>query len=237
MPHVLLIHGGGHGGWCWSVVQRYLNGAGIFSSAPDLPGAGSDLTPRTSVTLDSYIQAVIAEIDAINDDVVLVGHSIAGLTLPAVAAARPDRVRHVMFIAALVTPVGERGIDSIPEDRRASYFEMADAAVDRSFVPNFEAAWERFFPSLGREQAIAAYRKLTPQPLAPYLDPNPVDPAALGVERSYWLLEDDRTFPPGRAADFAARVGLEPILRRGDHCWMLTDPHACANAIAEVAWS
>lgn len=235
MTHVLLVHGGGHGAWCWVDVQRYLDGAGIASTAIDLPGSGSDTASRSEVALGSYVGATIAQVDAIDDDVLLVGHSIAGLTLPAVTAARPDRIRHVMYIAALITDSGGRGIDSIPADRRPSYFELAKRSPDNSFLPSFKAAWDRFFPSLAQDQARECYAKLTPQPLGPYLDPNPVDVAHMDTPRSYLLLEDDRTFPVPLAREFARRASVEPIIRRGDHCWMLTDPHACANAIAEVA--
>ena len=235
MAHVLLVHGGGHGAWCWVDVQRYLSGAGIDSTAIDLPGSGRDTTSRSSVTLQSYIDSVTTHIDAIDDDVLLVGHSIAGLTLPAATAARSDRICHVMYIAALITGSGERGIDSIPEERRPSYFELAEQSPDNSFLPSFQTAWDRFFPTLEEAQARDTYADLTPQPLGPYLDPNPVNVAHVDTPSSYLLLEDDRTFPIPLARKFAQRAGVEPVIRRGDHCWMLTDPHACANAIAEVA--
>lgn len=235
MPHVLLVHGGGHGAWCWADVQRYLDGAGIASSAFDLPGAGADSRPRAGIDLTDYIDATVAQIDAIDDDVVIVGHSIAGLTLPGAIAARQDRIAHALFIAALVCHAGDRGIESIPADRRPSYYEMAQASADDTFQPSFPAAWDRFFPSLDEESAQAAYARITPQPLGPYLQPGPVAMAELDTPRTYLLLEGDRTFPIPLARTFAAKAGVEPIIRAGDHCWMLTDPHACANAIAEVA--
>jgi len=157
------------------------------------------------------------------------------LTLPGVIAAREERIAHAMFIAALVCDVGETGIESIPSDRRPSYYELAQASGDDTFQPSFAAAWDRFFPSLEEESARAAYASLTPQPLGPYLQSNPVALSELRTARSYLLLEGDRTFPIALARSFAEKTGVEPIIRAGDHCWMLTDPHACANEIAEVA--
>jgi thioesterase domain-containing protein len=235
VPHALLVHGGGHGAWCWTDVQRYLDDAGVPSTAFDLPGAGADPTPRSGIDLSDYINATLAQIDAIDDDVILVGHSIAGLTLPGAIAAREDRIVHAMFLAALVCDAAEPGIESIPADRRPSYYEMAQASGDDTFQPSFSAAWNRFFPSLNEESARTVYASLTPQPLGPYLQPNPVGMAKLRTPRSYVLLEDDRTFPTALARTFAAKAGVEPVIRAGDHCWMLTDPYACATAIAEVA--
>jgi len=237
VPHVLLVHGGGHGAWCWADVQRYLRNEGVDSTAFDLPGSGEDLTPRADLDLDDYIATCIGHIDAIDDDVTLVGHSLAGLTFPGVIAQRSARIGHAVFIAALVTSRGERGIDSIPIDRRPGYYEMAEQSPDNSLLPSFDAAWDRFFPSLDEHRARVVYERLTPQPLGPYLQANPVEPSELNVPCSYIVLEEDRTFPVPLAREFAQELGVDPIIRPGDHCWMITDPQGCANAIVELAHS
>lgn len=57
MPHVLLVHGGGHGAWCWPDVQRYWRNEGVDSTVFDLPGSGEDLTPRADLDLNDYVAA------------------------------------------------------------------------------------------------------------------------------------------------------------------------------------
>ena len=237
MPHVLLVHGGSHGAWCWADVQRYLRNKGVDSTAFDLPGSGEDRTSRSDLDLDDYIAACIGHIDAIDQDVILVGHSLAGLTFPGVIAQRSARIAHAVFIAALVTSRGERGIDSIPTDRRPGYYEMAEQSPDNSLLPSFDAAWDRFFPSLDEIQARAVYERLTPQPLGPYLQANSVELSELSVPSTFVVLEEDRTFPVPVAREFAQKLGVDPIIRPGDHCWMITDSHGCANAIAEIIHS
>ena len=216
-------------------MQRYLAGAGIASTAVDLPGSGADTTPRGNVSLIDYIDAIVAAIDEIDDDVLVVGHSIAGLSVAAAAVARPERVRGVLLIAALVVNGGARGIDSIPEDRRPGYFEMAKASPDNTLLPDFESAWRRFFPSLEENRAVEFYAQLTPQPLRVYLDPNPVSWHELHMPIAYVVLEQDVTFPVSLANEFAQRANARVWIRSGDHCWMLTDPAACADAIGDFA--
>lgn len=237
VPHVLLVHGGSHGAWCWTDVQQYLRNGGVDSTAFDLPGSGEDRTPRANLDLDAYIAACISQIDAIDQDVILVGHSLAGLTFPGVIAQRAARIAHALFIAALVTSRGERGIDSIPTDRRPSYYEMAEQTPDNSLLPSFEAAWDRFFPSLDEHRAHQMYQRLTPQPLGPYLQANSVEPRELNVPSTFVVLEEDRTFPVPVAREFAQKLGVDPIIRPGDHCWMITDPQSCANTIVELVHS
>lgn len=178
----------------------------------------------------------MAAIDEIDDDVLVVGHSIAGLSVAAAAVARPERVRGVLLIAALVVDRSARGIDSIPEDRRPGYFEMAKASSDNTLLPDFESAWRRFFPSLDEDRAVEFYAQLTPQPLQVYLDPNPVSWSELDVPIAYVVLEQDVTFPVTVANEFARRAHARVWTRSGDHCWMVTDPAACADAIGEFAW-
>lgn len=108
-----------------------------------------------------------------------------------------------MFIAALVTSRGERGIDSIPTDRRPGYYEMAEQSPDNSLLPSSDAAWDRCFPSLDEHRARGVYERLTPQPLGPYLQANPVEPRELDVPSTYVVLEEDRTFPVPVARKFA----------------------------------
>ena len=51
MATFILVHGAGHGGWCWEKVQPILEGHGHKVCAPDLPGLGKDQTPPANVTL------------------------------------------------------------------------------------------------------------------------------------------------------------------------------------------
>ena len=44
MATFILVHGAGHGGWCWEKVQPILESHGHKVCAPDLPGLGKDHT-------------------------------------------------------------------------------------------------------------------------------------------------------------------------------------------------
>ena len=231
--HHVLVHGGSHGAWCWDEVIAELAMQGISASAMDLPGCGADPTPRTDVTVAGCVAAVVAHIDARPEPKVrVVAHSIGGWLLPPVAAARGNRIDQLVFLAAAVLNRDQRGIDVTPSDRRAGYFTMAGASPDNSLLPPFENAWGRFFPSLPRERAEQVYRRLTPQPFAPYLQPAVTGAQNLGTPRRYLLLGDDRTFPREASTAFAAKCGVTPETLPGDHCVMLTDPATLVGALA-----
>ncbi len=235
--HLLLVHGASHGAWCWSNVINELATLGVASTAFDLPGSGMDQTPRRTVTLDDYVAATIGMVDSIEaENVVVVGHSLAGITIPGVAAARPEKVAALVFLASVVLNTGERGIDSIPEDRRGTYFDMAQESGDYTILPAFDNARRRFFSHLEPVQAQSAYVQLTPQPFEPYLTEVAHGIDSLTVPAAYLLLEQDVTFKPALAESFARKAGLVPDRMQGDHCVMLSNPFALAEKLAHYAY-
>lgn len=232
-PHLLLVHGGSHGAWCWDAAAEELAARGRGATAFDLPGCGVDPTARRGLRLDDSIEAAVAQVDRLPDpQITLVAHSIGGMILPAVAVARPRRVTGLVFLAAVVLRGGERGIDTIPEDRRGSYFTMAAASGDNTLMLDFASAWARFFQTLPEAQARQVYARLTPQPFGPYLQEAPVGIEDVAVPRRYLRCTEDLTFPAATAGGFAARAAAAPEALVADHCAMITAPALVAAALA-----
>lgn len=229
----VLIHGGCHGAWCWDGVIAALAQRGQRAVAFDMPGCGADQTPRQQVTLAMQIERVVAQIDAIPEGGIrLVGHSIGGWVLAPVAAARPERVEELVYVAAAALSEGQRGIDITPAERRPAYFEMAASSPDNSLMVSFADAHARFFNDLDTSAARAAYDRLTPQPFQPYLDPCPIGIESLNTPRRLITMSADRTYPIPVTTAFAQYLGVAPTTLPGAHCLMLSSPTTLAAALA-----
>jgi len=87
MSEIVLVHGSGHGAWCWRDVVPVLEALGHDRRAIDLPSHGDDPTPLEQVTLERYADAVLA---AITGRAVVVGHSMAGFPISLAAEIAPD---------------------------------------------------------------------------------------------------------------------------------------------------
>lgn len=106
MAIIVLIHGASHGGWCWEKVAPILKAAGHTVHAPDLPGGGADRTLLGDITLQTYRDRVLPLIDAATQKVILVGHSMGGITITEAAEARPGKLHCLVFLTALMPKNG-----------------------------------------------------------------------------------------------------------------------------------
>jgi pimeloyl-ACP methyl ester carboxylesterase len=110
MATFLLIHGAGHGGWCWEKVVPLLEKRGHRVLAPDLPGSGDDHnTPVATVDLSVYVAFVSKILDKETEPPILVGHSLGGLTITHAAEARRRKVRALVYLTAMLPPPGMTG--------------------------------------------------------------------------------------------------------------------------------
>ncbi|MFD5823835.1 alpha/beta fold hydrolase [Lentzea sp. NPDC060358] len=132
MATFLLVHGAWHSGQAWDRVVPLLESAGHRVLAPSLTGYGDKahlLSPE--VGLVTHVDDIAGLIDDERlDDVVLVGHSYAGMVISGVAQRVPKRIAHLVFLDAMVPEDGESAVDVLPVTKR-----LLDVAVDGWRVP------------------------------------------------------------------------------------------------------
>src|SRR3954469_19452908 len=93
----VLVHGGGHGGWCWQRVARLLRAEGHEVHTPTLTGFG-DRSHLDAADFGAFVDDVASLIE-LEDlrDIVLVGHSMGGVVVPRVAERVADRLARVVW--------------------------------------------------------------------------------------------------------------------------------------------
>src|SRR4029077_15910029 len=79
MATFALVHGAWHGGWCWDRLIPALEARGHHAVAVDLP------TEDWSAGCAEYAAIALDALRGADEDVVVVGHSLAGLTIPLIA--------------------------------------------------------------------------------------------------------------------------------------------------------
>jgi len=110
----VLVHGAWGGGWDWKHVDQLLTADGYTVYRPTLTGQGehSNLA-STNVDLATHIQDIVNVIlwEDLHD-VVLVGHSYGGMVITGVADRVPDRIKHLIYVDALL-PVNGESVNAI----------------------------------------------------------------------------------------------------------------------------
>jgi pimeloyl-ACP methyl ester carboxylesterase len=136
MANFVLVHGAWHGAWCWRRVVDILARDGHRVHAVTLTGTGDRahlLSP--AITLETHIEDVRAAILAEElQDVVLAVHSYAGMIGTAIADRMGDRLRHLVYVDAVVPRPGESWSSTHARAVREVRLAGAAASTDYSFA-------------------------------------------------------------------------------------------------------
>lgn len=168
MTDFVLVHGAWHGGWCWRPVIQALAAQGHRAHAVTLTGLGERahlMSP--AITLETHIADVFNTLEAEElDDAVLAVHSYAGMIGTAIADRMPGRLRHLVYVDAVVPKPGESWSSTQPVATREARLAAAQASPDYSFPPPDPSAY-----GLAGAEHEWAMRRQTPHPGHTYTAP------------------------------------------------------------------
>ena len=227
MTTFALVPGAWHGAWCFAALAAELERRGHGAVAIDLPGED------TSADASAYARVVVDALRDAADDVVLVGHSLGGLTIPVVAALRP--VRRLVFVCGLLPRPGRSFADRPAEGPDVFVPEYAGGIardeLGRSYWTDPDEAVRVLYGDCRRKDALAAVARLRPQAQAPSTEPCPLERWP-EVESVYVLCTEDRIVAPEWSRRAAReRLGVEPVELPGSHSPFLSRPAELADAL------
>jgi pimeloyl-ACP methyl ester carboxylesterase len=230
----LLIHGGFHGAWCWSQLTPELARLGHEALAIDLPGHGERRTEPS--TLESRTAAIV---NVLKSGDILVGHSGGGFDITLAANAAPERVAHLVYLAAglpiegqpLVRATGGAGdtgkVDRLNETIPAAVLQQTEDG--RLRWTDKDAAAALFYHDCPAEIVDWAFAQFSPAPPAILLEPVRLPSFwAADLPRSYILCLQDRALPFATAMKFAGRLGVVPQFIDSSHSPFFSRPRDLA---------
>jgi pimeloyl-ACP methyl ester carboxylesterase len=180
----VLVHGAWHGGWCWSRVARALQARGADIYMPTLTGLGerAHLASR-DIGLETHIEDVLGVLEYEGlTNVVLVGHSYAGVIVTAVADRVPRRLSRLVYLDAVVPRSGQCLFDCAGPEFRTRIEEQVRTQGEGWRIP--AASAERL--GLTRDEDISwVVPKLVPHPYRTFLEPVQLRIPTSTVPRTY----------------------------------------------------
>lgn len=175
MATYVLVGGAWLGGWCWQGVARRLRAQGHDVYPVTLTGLGErSHLAAPEVDLDTQITDVVSVLEFEDlRDVVLVGHSYAGIVVSGVADRAAERIRRLVYLDSGPAPDGLSYLDFMPPPVREHTQRLVVEQGEGWWLP--VPSWEELETVNGAslEGLDDAARRLfraraTPQPFRTY---------------------------------------------------------------------
>lgn len=235
MATYVLVHGAGHGGWCYQKVARLLEAAGHTVYRPTLTGLG-DRSHLVSpdVDLNMHITEVV-NLLFYEDlrDVVLVGHSYGGTVIRGAADRVSDRVGKLVFLDA---PDGRSQIEAFPALLKERENSQVIDGVELVFFPS--EGLVRFFGVTDPKDIEWMLPRLTPHPWKSLEQPLVLSgEPTLEATPQYRIVSTASLDLGVHSQDLIAKARSEGRFWEIDsgHDLMISEPEAVFSVLTEIA--
>jgi pimeloyl-ACP methyl ester carboxylesterase len=237
LPALVLVHGGEHAADCWdlTVAELRRQEPALRVLAVDLPGHGEEPGELATATVADWVDCVVSRIDAAGlHEVVVVGHSLAGLTVPGVVTKLGSkRVREMILIAASVPPQGVAIVDTLSGP--IAWYARRSARIGKSMSMPALLARRSFCNGMTRDQRQFTLSRLCPESTAVLMEP--ADRSALpdDVPRTWILtLRDKSLSPTDQRRSIDALGGVNTVISIDTcHDAMVSEPRRLAQVLVD----
>lgn len=237
MATYVLVHGGGHGGWCYQNVARIMRANSQEVYTPTMTGLGERqhlLSPAIDLDLQIMDIVKLLQFEDLRD-VILVGHSYGGMVITGVGDRAADRVGHLVFLDAATPENGQSLVDVAgPMMLAARANARMENGVELVLDPGTDPLG--YYGVTDPEQIAWMKTKLTPHPWKCF-----EQKLVLTNEDALWKIPQTHivcsSTMPGRdrAKLEAASDGRLWEIDTG-HDLMITEPEAVAKLLLRLAY-
>jgi len=217
---VVLVHGAWADGSSWAYVIRPLQSRGLKALAAPLP--------LTSLSDD--IAALERTLERTDGPVVLVAHAYAGAVI---GASTNDRVRSLVFIAALTPDEGETVGEVFTREKphpetpqlapdQHGFVWMPEQRFATAFCQNASPEQAALLAATQRPIGVACIQEKAPRP------------AWKMTPSRYLIAQDDRMINPATQLFLAQRMGAQIRSEKVDHTPLVTAPELVVEMILQA---
>jgi pimeloyl-ACP methyl ester carboxylesterase len=222
MSTFVLVHGAGHGAWCWERTEQDLRAQGHTTVSVDLP--------LTSLQDDAA--TVRACLDSVEEPAILVGHSYGGLVISEAAGGRSD-VAQMVYVAAVMVGANESVLDLAGEFPPTLLIERMEYTPDGFMVFSPETAVDCFYNESPPEAAKAASLRMRPTAAVGMTASPGADPWR-SVPTTYIVCERDQAMAPDMQRAMAKQAKRVETLDT-DHSPFMSKPEEFGAILVSIA--
>lgn len=233
----VLVHGAWQAPYVWDAVSSGLLHQGHQVIVIELPGHGADTTPPQTLTLDVYRDKVIEALSGLAGEVILVGHSLAGMVISHVAEKIPSRISKLVYLGAFLPASGQALTDLAFSDPDSQLGPSLIPSADQLTLDVARDSLTELFIYDGspaeKERVLASYR---PEPAIPFGGKVMLTSTGFGsVEKVYVKTLHDRVISPGLQDRMIASAGITTVFDLAtSHSPFLAQPHAVTEILLRL---
>jgi pimeloyl-ACP methyl ester carboxylesterase len=229
MASIVLVHGAFQGGWVWKWTAEALAERGHTVHRPTLAGCGHHRRrPDPGAGLRAHVDDIIQYIaDEGLVDVVLVGHSYAGLVCCAVAEALPETVTRLVLVDGVLPQPGKSFVDmaGCPFEKLLDGHDAGGGLV---------RPWPLASFGVGPEAAPWFEERLGLFPRAAFTEPYPDSGRTCTARRAYISCIPAKNPLVRSMAVRAGAEGFEMHALMSGHCAMVAAPLELAGLLHSI---
>lgn len=239
----VLVHGAWQAPYVWDAVKTTLINEGNNVTVVELPGHGDDQTPPSTITLNLYRDKVLSAMSNINGKVILVGHSLGGMVISAVAEQKPSQIEKLVYLSAYLPTSGQSLFALASTDAGSALGGNVDGTpilnVDtvHGIIDVLHSQIVNVFIQDGTTQAqnlvLQNYRV---EPLIPFVTPVTLTAANFGsVEKVYIKTLQDRVVSPALQNKMIASGNVKTVYQLNtSHSSFLVKPDSVALLLTKI---
>jgi pimeloyl-ACP methyl ester carboxylesterase len=210
MSTFVLVHGAWQSTGTWDLLVPLLQKHGHRAITPVLRGLGTDQSNLSSdVTLQHHVEDISGTLATAKEEVVLVGHSYAGMVISGAAEWHPAQVKKLIFLDAFIPDGGECVLNLLPPETGDYFRNVAREHGDGWRLPGGEGQLDLWGLKPGKARDFVRERLC--------------DFSLRCFEEPLRLEENHKTHIPaifvgGVAEGYPARRFFEPFARKARAC-------------------
>ena len=196
----ILVHGAGHGAWCWKKVIPLLESKGRKVLALDLPSSGNDKAILERMALAGDVKKVTDVANTQSGKVILVGHSSGGVVISQAAEILgSEKVDKLVYLDAFLPQHGE-SVFSLADKIKVNNAKASSPETEISAAPllfsedgkiaiwNPEIVEQFFYHDCSPEDIAYAKTHLRSHAVASLATPVKVTENRYGIIPKYYIL-------------------------------------------------
>ena len=233
----VLVHGAWQAPYVWNEIKTDLIRNGNHVIVVELPGHGTDKTPPQNLSVNAYRDKIIDVISQVEGKVILVGHSMGGMVVTAVAESIPSKISKLVYIGAFLPKsgqsIGELAMTDPDSILGPSLIESTDKLTLDVKATDLTNLFISDGDAIAKQKVIDNYRA---EPAIPFSNKVTLTSQNFGsVEKVYIKTLQDKVISPKLQDQMIATAGIKTTYQvNTSHSPFLSQPKAVSDLLLKI---